>query len=468
MAVTLVVWNVETFGDRWNAARGADYVPVCNFMAQALHAANADILVMMELRRSGSQYLPTLRTALHQLDNATWTFDFIPGSVVNKDPEAALTLGYTLEGHAEGYAVFWRTDHQEFQVLTTREAHSGRIADKHSRIDLVLSGRSSNPNSLSKQGWYNAPCFDPAHPPAPWLRLDFPAPKPNVHGGTRWNLARRPCYFVLRLDRPGEQGNQLLPVVVYHAPLGHMSTAWGVQLSGYSTGLYQADDTGEPGVTMVSVNQAIMAGDFNVDYNDRDDKDHDAYLVFTNFFGKGGASLLNVWVNSDNPADNYTAVRLSNGRQPIMSDNVNDYRYLAIDNLFSRGLNAVEPPAAYGGPVYNLLGGLRQGGFLVNSPAKRAVIQSFRNAIITALGNPLNPGFENYPHICPKNKTPSKTRKREVDSDYYVGPVIGGLHDYNAYLTDLNNGHFTSARRAAEFYRNSISDHLPVVYRFTI
>ncbi|HUC60159.1 MAG TPA: hypothetical protein VMA95_22360, partial [Streptosporangiaceae bacterium] len=398
MAVTLVVWNVETFGDRWNAARGANYAPVCNFMAQALYAANADILVMMELRKSGSQYLPTLRAALNQLSGNAWTYDFIPGSVVSSDPNA-ITLGYTQQGHAEGYAVLWRTDHPEFSVLRTRVAQSGRIVNGISRIGLVFRGRTSNPNVVVN-GWYNAPHFDPVNPPAPWLRLNFLVANPIHKGDNRWNLCRRPCYVVLNLTRPLQpRTKQLLPIVVFHATNHKYSTPWSVQSHAYSAQLYQVDDTNQANVTMVSVDQAIAAGDFNIDHNDRNNVDWDAYTTFTEPFANGGAGLQRTWVGSNEDARNLTAVRLTHrDGTPITTDDVNDYRWLAIDNLFSDGLTPVTPPSLYRGPVYNLLGGLKQNGFLVNSAAKRRVIRSFDDAVGAALGpRQPNGSFQNYP-----------------------------------------------------------------------
>jgi hypothetical protein len=472
MAVTLVVWNVETFGDRWDAARGANYAPVCNFMAQALYEADADILILEELRKSGSQYLPTLRAAMAQLTGHAWTYDFIPGSVVSSDPNAPLVLGYTQQGHSEGYAVLWRTGDPEFSVLRTRDANSGRVVNGMSRIGLVLRGRTSNPNVVGPNGWYSAPVFDPANPPAPWLRLNFLVANPIHKGDTRWNLARRPCYVVLSLTRPLQpRSEQLLPIVVFHATNHKYSTAWSVQSHAYSAQLYQVDDTTQPIPTMVTVDQAIASGDFNIDHNDPNNVDWDAYTAFTVPFANGGANLTRTWVNSLTPERNLTAVRLSHhDGQPIDTDDVNDYRWLAIDNLFSDGLTPVTPPSDYRGPVYNLLGGLKRNGFLVNSAAKRRVIRSFNAAIATALGpRQPNGNFQNYPRVNPDNGTPCQARKTDRDGNFiYSGPVIGSLLDWNDYVDDLDNGYFSTARTAVEFYVNSISDHLPLVYRFNV
>ncbi|MEW2116965.1 endonuclease/exonuclease/phosphatase family protein [Streptomyces sp. NPDC005474] len=504
--VTVVVWNVETFGDAWPAVRGGDYTPICRFMAQALYEVKADVFIMMELRRGGAQYLPTLKAALEAQPGAAaqpavpagpgvpaqsavpahvWNYDYIPGSVLPPfgDPVGPASFDYTQQGHGEGYAVLWRNQ-PDFTVLRTRNAFSRNIVGGESKIGLVLQGRTPTTN-VPRPLWYQAPNFDPAAPPAAWTRLGFPAATPPLQGQARWNLSRRPCYVVLGLNRPGPPERRLLPIVVHHStspnPLRNpRSTPWSVQLAAYSAQLYQVDDTSHGATTMVTVEQALAAGDFNIDHNEATSWQREAYDYFTNDFGPGGANdgganLPTTWVDSANAPDNHTAVRLSRWHGPklppeqITAANVDAYRWLAIDNLFIRDLPTVNPPAPYRGPVYNVLSGLQAGGFLVDTPAKQAVIRSFRDAVLAALGAPhAGGGGTNYPYIGPAN-TPCRTRKRKTDGTYsFSAPVIGNLMSYTDYMADLQLGHFTSARRAAEFYVNSISDHLPLVYRFTV
>lgn len=481
MAVTVVVWNVETFGDAWDAARGAAYAPICNFIAQALYAVQADVFIMMEVRSGGGQYLPTLQAALVAQSGAAahvWHYDYIPGSVLanNAYPIAnPAHLGFTQAGHSEGYAVLWRT-HPDFTVLDTRVALSRNIVGGHSKIGLVFQGRSAAPN-VPNPTWYTAPNFNAGAPPAPWPQLDFPEPNPIHEGDTRWDLCRRPCYVVLDLNRAAvvPRAQELLPIVVHHATNKPYSTAWSVQSAAYSAQLYQVDDTTQLLPTMVTPAQAITAGDYNIDHNDQTKWQWTAYDYFTTAFagtgaGTGGANLPTTWANSNTLPRNYSAVRLTRSQgQPITAPDVNAYRWLAIDNMFIRNLATVNPPSGYRGPVYNLLTGLRQNGFLVSSAAKRAVIRSFRTAITTALGAAAGGAYANYPYINPANGTPCNARKRDRQGNYiYSGPVVGNLLNFNSYMNDLNNGYFSTARRAAEFYFNSISDHLPLVYRFTV
>lgn len=186
MPVTVVVWNVETFGDNWAAARGANYAPLCNFMAKALYEVNTDVFIMMELRSGGAQYLPTLQAALVNESGAAahvWNYDYIPGSVLPGNAYPILNpahLGYTQAGHSEGYAVLWR-NHADFTVLSTRVALSGNPAAGQSKIGLVFNGRTpttATPNQNT--GWFSAQNFNPAAPPAPWGQLDFPLSNPAI------------------------------------------------------------------------------------------------------------------------------------------------------------------------------------------------------------------------------------------------------------------------------------------------
>lgn len=480
MSVTVVVWNVETFGDAWNAARGAAYVPLCNLMAQALYTVSTDVLILEELRSGGIAHLPTLAAALVTRSGPAadvWNYDYIPGSILAGNDflvTNAGQLGFTQQGHAEGYAVLWRNS-PEFSVLGTRAPLSGHPTGGESRIGLVFEGRSNFPRNTPNPSWFTAPNFDPGNPPGFWPPLEFTEANPIHKGDTRWTLCRRPCCVVLALNRQNvPRGQRLLPIVVHHATNHVYSTEWSVQSQTYSAQLYQVDDTANYNRTMVTVAQAIAAGDLNIDHNDQAPIEYGAYAYFTDGFaaggpGNGGANLPYTWVNSATLARNLSCVRLAHhDGQPITGNNVDDYRWLAIDNLFVRNLETA--PLANWGPVYNLLAGLESGSFLVDTAPKKAVIQSFRAAIMTELGAAQGGGaYANYPWVNPANGTPSQARVLNIDGSYsYNGPVIGDLLDFNAYMADLARGRFTSARRAVEFYRKSVSDHLPIVYRFRL
>lgn len=476
--ITVVVWNVETFGDLWKAQRGINYNPISRFIARVVNQVDADVFIMMELRSGGGGYLNTIRAALNALQRGVpynWSYDYIPGGVVAGNLYPIINtnqLSYTQQAHGEGYAVFWRNA-ATFNMMATRVSLSRHPNNNESQVGLVFTGRT--PNFDVPTGWLVAPDFDPANPPV-WNRLDFPEPNPIHEGDIRWALARRPCYCVLELNRPHvPRGQQLLPLVVYHAPNSNFSTRFGVQCAAYSTQLYQVDDTAQAGVTWVTVDQAIAAGDFNLDRNQLGQNFRvTAYHDFTNDYdfgvngNQGGASLSNTWVaDGVQPNNNQTAVRLnrSNGA-PIVSANPMDYRWLAIDNLFYDQLVA-QPAANYNGPVYDVLSAVMGDGHnfgnLVNTAPKRNLLQAFRQAILAEY----NSG--RYQFTDPTNAMPCQTRKRNRDDTYsYFGPLLSNIQNYTNYMNDLNNGYFSNARRAAEFYYNSISDHLPLVFRFAV
>ena len=479
--ITVVVWNVETFGDLWKAQRGINYTPISRFIARVLNQVDADVFVMMELRSGGGGYLNTICSALNTLQQGrgfTWSYDYIPGGVVagNNFPlNNTNQLSFTQKAHGEGYALFWR-DAAEFTMLRTRVNLSRHPINGNSYIGLVFTGRT--PTFNNQTDWLVAPNFNRANPPANWARLDFPEPNPIHAGDLRWNQARRPCYCVLDLARANvARARQLMPIVVYHAPNSDYSTCYGVQAAAFSTQLYQVDDTTQANQTMVSIDQAIVAGDFNLDHNEdiNDNWRIGAYDTFTDAWdagnnnNEGGAGLGSTWVDDANDTDeNQTAVRLnrSNGN-PITSNDPMDYRWLAIDNLFYDQLNPLLPAANYNGPVYDVLSAVigdgHNFGNLVNTQPKRNLLQTFRQAILAEY----NSG--RYRFTDPSNATPCQTRKQKRDGTYdYSGPIIAKLQNYTAYMNDLNNGYFTSARRAAEFYYNSVSDHLPLVFRFAI
>ena len=189
--------------------------------------------------------------------------------------------------------------------------------------------------------------------------------------------------------------------------------------------------------------------------------------TLTHLLAEGGAQLPNMWVDDDEPEKNKSAVRLTDGRgNPIISHDPDDYRWLAIDNLFYRGLQTNQPVQ---GALYNMLADLlgspqhNLDGALVNTQQKRAVIQSFNGALSAELRS-VN-GILRYQYRMP-NGTPCGGFN--ANRGTYTDPVLQDLQSYQAYTTDLSNGYFTNYRRAAEFYVNSVSDHLPIIFRFTV
>lgn len=480
--ITFVSWNVETFGDngdQWNAARGPNYQPICDFIANVLKMVDADILAMMELRSNGFNYLPTLVASLNnKFGVANWQYDYIPGAVAagNARPiNAFAQLGWPIQAHGEGYALLWRNNPAKFTMLPTRVNMSGNPIGGTSKIGLILNGKQA---VFGANGWYAAPNFDPnAPPPAPWPNLDFCIPNPVHSGDTQLTLARRPCYFVIQLANTNVYNNpayNLFPFVVFHAPYRDRSTPWSVQLSGYSREMFQPDNTTLGIQTLTTTNQALLSGDFNIDSNDNNNVDVGAYYSIVNTFNNGGAQCNYVTPGTTQP-DNYTAVHLYTNDDPrnlITGTNSTDYRWLAIDKIFWRDINGIlSSTAVPGGPVLDLIRMVMKVGNtygpLVSTGALRQDIMSFWDTVFDegTSNLPPYPGPPKYPYNDPQNGTPAKTNILD-QYGFYTGPVVPYLQDYGNFMSDLDNGYFSNARRAAEFIFDCVSDHLPVVARF--
>ena len=487
--ITFVSWNIENFGHMGDpgrrASHGPTYRPICNFIARTLHEVDADIFAMQELTNPGIAFLPTLQASLNNLfAPQTWSYDYIPGAVkfddaINRPINDTADLGFTPKAHSEGYAVFWREDATKFRMLRTRETLSLNALQNGGEhfISLVFEGR--GPQTMAN-GWFTAPNFTPNVPYA-WQPLDFVHRDSSPPGKQHLRGSRRPCYFVVELTRPVVGGvpiaDRYLPFVIYHAPFERLNTSFGVQLSGYSRQLYQVDITPTaPNPTWTNTNQAIMAGDFNID--SQTGEDADAYNVFLNTFNTGGANCTNQWVTVAGAAGGVnfrrkaSLVKLNQeiiGGPPITSNKPSDYRDLAIDNIFYRNTTNVLTPVAaqnYHGEVFDLISAVMRTpnpenpaqfkfGTLVNSHEKRLGLQNFFAALITELHDDL----DKYPATMPGSQTPVTAPPER--------PIISKLLNYPTYENDIGEGFFPHARQAAEFVHQSVSDHLPVVFRFT-
>jgi hypothetical protein len=480
-AITFMSWNIQTFGDQFTT-RG-NYAALCNFIARVAFNKGADILAIMELRSGGVAHLPTLAHALNITygANADWYYDWIKGGVrtdINNNAIAnAADLIFDADHH-EGYAVFWNDDRNaDFRMFGTGGAYSngvqrGQVGQHPGRIpanvlNLVVEGR--NPGALGNNGWFNAPDFDPVNPNQNWADLNFLNSNSNTIGNVARGGPRRPCYFVIELQNrqnPNNQpANNLVPILVFHATSNARSRQLNVQLSGYSRQLYRVDSN-PPNAAWVTPDNVFIAGDFNIDANNREELvEYDSYQVFYHFLNAGGANC-NPWldvrsVDDDNQPDTpETTVQLD--RPPvtgtsITSTNVQAYLNLAIDNIFYRlgaNVNAVGPGVTQ--RVYNLLPEVINGNLIDGNGV--LLISDFWNQVISPL-------LDDYPDIDPNTDTPAQPaqkRRRTGGTVNYESLIIGDIRNWTNFSTDLRLGAFTSARTAAEFIHKFISDHLPV------
>lgn len=274
--------------------------------------------------------------------------------------------------------------------------------------------------------------------------------------------ARRVAYATLSVNSPalGTPAQELLPVLAYHAPVAQSAVA--MALSSLSKPMYEAYD----GTNWIANDRAVIGGDYNAklkptSYN---------YEAYTDGFGpagglSGGADCNNangscIRVNapggpspSKNPP-NRTTVQLKNPPTfgtPINSNNLDDYRFLAIDNAFYRGFSPLQSPQAAAGSVYDLLAAVTGGGGVPNIPG--FVIQQFLTI----------PVFWDIANILAGNKLPPL-------------PTTNGIQNAVQFASDLYAGIFQdppagpthgvppAARRAAEFIHLCVSDHLPVLF----
>src|ERR1700730_14307328 len=113
MPFTALVWNIEQLGTKFGPF--ADPLAMedmrCQLIASVVGAAQADVLVIQELRQEGAPILKQLVTQLNALPGGrTWHYDWLPGSqtVAVNAPTLFSQLGFTQAGSQEGYAAVWR------------------------------------------------------------------------------------------------------------------------------------------------------------------------------------------------------------------------------------------------------------------------------------------------------------------------------------------------------------------------
>ena len=347
---------------------------------------------------------------------------------------------------------------------------TGTVMTPTNCLNLVLTGRDTTAaiNYVGDISDYT-PAFNPAGL-NPWGYLHFTrgAGHPASLRGPR-----RPAYATIDVNRMGglAAAQRLVPIHMYHAPSAGPASTSGMQRAAYSRSMYQVYDPGAG--AWINSNFAILGGDFNV----RNGATAYPYEAFTNTLANGGADCqiranhptpVGGAIPGDNPR-NKSIVRIRNGiggGPAILTANQSDYRTKAVDNIFYRGFAAAAVPPAVGAPpavavpapnppdqIYNLLDAVTNnaGGF--NIPL--ATIQAFLNTVF----------FQEHWGVIGGGPVP-------------VGGLqpLPNLQNINSFLTDLNGGFLgsaagappTSQRKAAEFVKLCISDHLPVIFEMNL
>lgn len=120
--INVVFWNIQNFGT--TPAYKANYVPLCQFVAEVARLVQADIICIQELKAgavAGAQPLYLLHQALCSLPapGNNWYVDWVKGSIVNAGGAAPWATSGHLDwdaAHHEGYALFWNQNLAKFKM----------------------------------------------------------------------------------------------------------------------------------------------------------------------------------------------------------------------------------------------------------------------------------------------------------------------------------------------------------------
>lgn len=328
---------------------------------------------------------------------------------------------------------------------------------------------------------------------------------PSTAGAMFWNGGRRPSFCTIRLNSGAAVANELVPISMYHTPLSNPRR--GLFQFSFSRPAYEAYDHAAPGYVQNA--RALMGGDYNL----RLDVGDHGYTTFTNGYGavgayNGGANFQDAMGNqnirvqeaapgaapafpptgmplteADNPV-NKTTIQLNHpviAGNRVLSNVQDHFKRLAIDNIFYRGFTAAQAPrhqfrAAPGGgalqqfnaDVYDLMlavsDAIPAGAVVAPLPAfpanffiPAAIVQAF-NAPFVALGvagfASLENGFQMAADLLLGVFQPAAMGDPAAVGGPYAGP--GGV------VT------ITPERRAAEFIKLFVSDHLPVIFTMNV
>lgn len=273
-----------------------------------------------------------------------------------------------------------------------------------------------------------------------WNWIEFTR---SASGSATRTGSRRPAYVTIKVNRPGAPAaaDQLVPIIVYHAPSAAPASSAGMQRSAYSQPMYQAYDWGGGG--WINCNNALIGGDFNVVINGV----AYAYNAFsrawaggTGGYGGGAAATMAI---SAGPADpnnvnnrSIVALTVGVGGPQRYSNNANDFRQMSFDNIFFRGLGG---GVVGGGTLLrDLIVDVAAGGGLVGVPI--ATCGATPAMQLGAFAPPL---------------VSQVTSRAQVLAGQFGNPPADA-------------GNNSLARRAAEFANLFISDHLPAVIEFNM
>ena len=335
----------------------------------------------------------------------------------------------------------------------------------------------------------------------------------GTNGANFWTGCRRPAFCTIKTNTALPVAQQLIPIIFYHAPVA--APAQAMLSCAIAQPLYEAMATGAP--AYVHNGRAVVGGDFNA----RLDRAAAHYRIYTDDYVFGGAGCNDAGAHNirvkqlapgfvpnfppaalpltgaDNP-QNKSSVQLRHPVRPVMgvnhpvlSNNIDHYRRSAIDNIFYRGFTPAQAPRYLFRAT--LPGGVQQQFAADLYDLVRAVSRTIPNPPIAAaapMGAPADNFFIPPAIITAFNGLPvfaplAMLAAAPVGLNSVLNPV--------QLLADINAGVFqtpaagnppagagpyageaalpvviTPARRAAEFIKLFVSDHLPVIFEMVI
>lgn len=306
-------------------------------------------------------------------------------------------------------------------------------------------------------------------------------------------FARRPAFCTVKLNRGPAvvaPNRTLVPIIAYHTPAKNVAARSGMLCASDSVPLYYAFD--QVGGGYVQCANAIIGGDFNVKL-DANDPGYNAFTL--PWVSNGAGCTMSVAYPNYPPAApptnplNKSLVDLKTGRYTtppkpsntiILSNTSSDYRGVAIDNAFYRldstagsaitnpghpfnnlyflvdAVGGVIPPGLPAGTLFNILSNYIKSYRRLNMfPPRGAVIALPDVLNLTTMLQDFQAGGFGSRATLPTGTPPPTIAATGVVDPPYAGPAT-----YPAPAPVV----VTSQRRAAEFIRLFISDHLPVLF----
>lgn len=440
-------WNIQNLGqatEQSNAARGANASQFASFLAEMVQIKNIDILAVMEVRPGAGAYLDSILLALNNADPAhPWYYDYIRSTVNVQQGQPVATnndLGWASGARTEGYAIFWRTIPSFAMQASATNTSEGTIHQAgnpalafNSCLSLSQVGRQLQATVLAPTNGYV-----PATPGnSNWGPSLYPSAQNTLSAAPRWMGSRRPATCTIQIN---SGTNPLCTISVYHAPSKSPRSYIGTYIAGLAREVY-AVPNGGGGLT--ALGNTINSGDYNASVNSYWLDYASFYYPFANN-SDGGANCSYVY-DDTNPVQ--TTVQLNTFQNgifngpPIAGANDDDYYFSPIDNIFFRTTGNNQEW------IYDLIGAVQAGGSLVGGP-----IQSYYMYLQGLVANATAQGY-GLTGGCP--------------NDSQGNPLFPNITNWANFVNDVNAGTFTSARRAAEFVRIFLSDHVPLVLELT-